>query len=126
MAAINWKLILLLSSVFFAGIFIRGEIARRQELKQELKEIKDNQARIMAQVDSINVAYAARRLELTQRTDTLYRQIDEILRLKSLNAAKIRQLQDNIAAQRQQLYLDIHDLKETISQHPVGIKKTIQ
>lgn len=126
MAAINWKLILLLSSVFFAGIFIRGEIARRQELKQELKEIKDNQARIMAQVDSINVAYATRRLELTQRTDTLYRQIDEILRLKSLNAAKIRQLQDNIAAQRQQLYLDIHDLKETISQHPVGIKKTIQ
>jgi hypothetical protein len=124
MAAINWKLILLLSSVFFAGIFIRGEIARRQELKRELNEIKDNQKRIMAHVDSINVAYAARKLELTQRTDSLYQQIDEIIRMKSLNAARIRQIQENIAGQRQQLYLDIHDLKETISQHPVGIKKT--
>lgn len=124
MAAINWKLILLLSSVFFAGIFIRGEIARRQELKRELDDIKDNQKRIMVHVDSINVAYAARKLELTQRTDSLYQQIDEIIRLKSLSAARIRQIQENIAGQRQQLYLDIHDLKETISQHPVGIKKT--
>ncbi|MBP6825625.1 MAG: hypothetical protein KA165_03600 [Saprospiraceae bacterium] len=123
MAAINWKLILLMSSVFFAGVFIRGEFARREELKRELQEIKDNQGRIMAQVDSINVAYAARKLELTQRTDTLYRQIDEIIRLKSLNATRIRQIQDNIAAQRQMLNLEIHDLQETISQHPVGIKK---
>ncbi|MBK8195837.1 MAG: hypothetical protein IPK76_22515 [Lewinellaceae bacterium] len=107
-----------------AGIFIRGEIARRQELKRELNDIKDNQKRIMAHVDSINVAYAARKLELTQRTDSLYQQIDEIIRMKSLNAARIRQIQENIAGQRQQLYLDIHDLKETISQHPVGIKKT--
>lgn len=123
MAAINWKLILLMSSVFFAGVFIRGEFARREELKRELQEIKDNQGRIMAQVDSINVAYAARKLELTQRTDTLYRQIDEIIRLKSLNATRIRQIQDNIAAQRQMLNLEIHDLQETINQHPVGIKK---
>lgn len=126
MAAINWKLILLLGSVFFAGIFIRGEIARRQDLKRELNEIKDNQSRIMAQVDSINVSYAAQKLVLAQRTDTLYQQIDEIIRLKSLNAARIRQLQDNIASQRQQLYLDIHDLQTAINQHPVGIKKTIQ
>ncbi|MCB0527937.1 MAG: hypothetical protein KDC61_20085 [Saprospiraceae bacterium] len=123
MGPINWKLILLLSSVFFAGVIVRGEFARRQDIKRRLQEIEDNQGRIMAHVDSINTAYAARKLELTKRTDSLYMQIDEILRLKSLNAQRINRLQNSIADQRQQLYLEIHDLQEVIDQHPVGIKQ---
>jgi hypothetical protein len=124
MSQINVKMILLLASVFFAGVLIRGEFARRQDLKRELNEIRDAQRQIKTQVDSINAAYAAQKLHLAHRTDSLYRQIDEIIRLKSLNQARIRQIQDNIAVQRQQLYLEIHDLKEVINQHPVGIKKS--
>lgn len=123
MATLNWKMILLAAGVFFTGMFVRGEIARRQELKRELGEIKDKQQRIMAQVDSINTAYAARKLELTMRTDSLYRQIDEIIRLKSLNSAAINKLHNDINKQRSALGLEIHDLKQSVGQHTVGATK---
>ena len=119
--AFNWKLILLLASVFSAGIFVHGEVIRRRDMKRELKEIKDHQQQIMERVDSINVAYASQKLALTQKTDTLYQQIDEIIRMKTLNAKYINQMQENIAKQRHELSLEIHDLSKTISQHPVGI-----
>jgi Tfp pilus assembly protein PilN len=119
----NYKLIALLASVFLTGMFLRGEIARRAELKRELREIKDQQKRTMARVDSINAIYAAQRLALAVKTDSLYQQIDEIIRLKSLNGRRITDLQNNIAAQRQQLLFDIHDLRETLQQYPVGLMK---
>jgi Tfp pilus assembly protein PilN len=119
----NYKLIALLASVFLTGMFLRGEIARRAELKRELREIKDQQKRTMARVDSINAIYAAQRLALAVKTDSLYQQIDEIIRLKSLNGRRIADLQNNIAAQRQQLLFDIHDLRETLQQYPVGLIK---
>ncbi|MFN0034205.1 MAG: hypothetical protein ACKVUS_04000 [Saprospiraceae bacterium] len=123
MNAINWKMILLASGLFFTGVFVRGEIARRQDLRRELREIKDSQKRIMAQVDSTNAVYAARKLELTMRTDSLYAQIDQIIRLKSLNAATINRLHSDIEKQRSALGLEIHDLKQSIGQHTVGAAK---
>lgn len=119
---LNWKLITLLGAVFLSGIFIRGEIARRADLKRDLKEIKDQQARTMARVDSINAEYAAQKLQLAQKTDSLYVQISEIVRLKSLNSQRINQLQRNIEGQREQLQLEIHDLQQTVRQHSVGIQ----
>lgn len=122
MGAINIKVILLIAGVFFAGVLVRGEFARRQDMARELKEIKDSQTKIQAQVDSINFAYAVQKLQLAQRTDSLYTQLDEIIRLKTLNARTIRDLQENINDQRKQLSFEIHDLKGVISQYPVGVK----
>ncbi len=119
---LNWKLITLLGAVFLSGIFIRGEIARRADLKRDLKEIKDQQAQTMARVDSINADYARQKLQLAQKTDSLYVQISEIVRLKSLNGQRINQLQRNIEGQREQLQLEIHDLQQTVHQHSVGVR----
>ncbi len=121
--ALNWKLTLLLASVFSAGFFVQSEIVRRRDLRRELDEIRNEQIKVMQQVDSINDAYAAQKLTLIQKTDSLYQQIDEIIQLKTLNAQYIRSIQENINRQRQQIMLDIHDLKETIGQHPVGLQQ---
>ncbi len=118
----NLKLIAMLASVFFAGIIIRGEYARRQDLRRELREIKDAQTRVMARVDSINANYAVQKLDLALKTDSLYLQIGEIIKAKNLNRQRINEIESSITSQRQQLSLEIYDLKKSIQQHPIGVK----
>ncbi len=119
----SFSIIALIASVFFGGAYLRGEISRRSELKAELREIKAEQARTMARVDSVNKVYAAQRIQLLTQTEKLYGQLDTIIQLKGLNGQRIRNVEQNITFERKQLALDIQDLKNSIDLYKVGVLK---
>ncbi len=64
------SLIALVVAVFFSGIYLRGEGARKKEIKRELDLIKDKQAQIIAQVDQINAVTAERDQHLLSQIDS--------------------------------------------------------
>lgn len=114
MGAINLKVIFLAVSVFFAGVFVRGEFATRQEFKRELKEIRDRQERTMALVDSVNANYAKKKLEFLEMNKKLYAQLDTILDLKVVNSQRLKQAEERLKVERIKLDEDIHDLNELV------------
>lgn len=48
------SLVALVIGVFFSGVYIRGESARKQEIKREIDTIRDRQTEIVAAVAEIN------------------------------------------------------------------------
>ncbi len=114
MGAINLKLILIIASVFLAGVFVRGEFASRQELRRELNEIKDQQKRTMATVDSVNANYTKKKLEFLELNKKLYAQLDTLLDLKVVNSQRLKQAEERIREERIRLDDDIRDLKDLV------------
>jgi hypothetical protein len=119
MGPINLKLILLFASVFFAGVLIRGEFARRQDLKRELNEIREQQQKTMALVDSVNTNYAKKKLEFLEMNKKLYAQLDTILDLKIVNSQRLKQAEEQVKIERIRLDEDIKDLKELVKEQGI-------
>lgn len=119
MGPINLKLILLFASVFFAGVFIRGEFARRQDLKRELNEIKEQQQKTMALVDSVNAHYTLKKLEYLEMNKKLYAQLDTILDLKIVNSQHLKRAEERVKEERIRLEDDIRDLKELVREQGI-------
>ena len=108
------KLIVLVASVFFAGILVRGEIARRQDLKRELDELREQQKRTMALVDSVNANYTMKKLEFLEMNKKLYAQLDTILDLKVVNSQRLKQAEEGVKVARIRLDADIQDLRDLV------------
>lgn len=108
------SLVGLLVSVFFAGSYLRGEIGRRQEMKQELRELKDEQEKTMARVDSVNAAYEKDKLELLQQTKQFYDQLDTIMDLKLANTQAVRRVNQQLNERRNDVTQSINRLQTTI------------
>jgi hypothetical protein len=90
------SLVALIVAVFFSGIYLRGESARKQEIKRELNLIRDQQEKIIAQVDEINRVAAERDQMLLNQIDSARTYI-ELLNLKdSLTTAKLTGYGENI------------------------------
>lgn len=119
MGPINLKIILLLASVFFAGVFIRGEFARRQDVKRELNELREQQQKTMALVDSVNANYIRKKLEFLEMNKKLYAQLDTILDLKIVNSQKLKQVGEKLKTERILLEEDIRDLKELVREQGI-------
>ena len=64
------SLIALIFAVFFSGIYLRGESARKKEIKRELDLIRERQEQIIAQVDQINRVAAERDQLLVNQIDS--------------------------------------------------------
>jgi hypothetical protein len=108
------SLVGLLVSVFFAGSYLRGEIGRRQEMKAELRALKDEQARSMARVDSVNAVYEKEKLELLQQTKQFYDQLDTILDMKLANNQAYRRVNQQLNDRRDEVTQSINRLQTTI------------
>lgn len=108
------SLVGLLVSVFFAGSYLRGEISRRQEMKQELRELQDQQKQTMARVDSVNAVYEKEKLELLHQTKDLYDQLDTIMDLKLANTQAVRRVNQQLNVQRNDVAQKIETLTKTI------------
>jgi hypothetical protein len=119
MGPINLKLIVLVASVFLAGVFVRGEFAARQDFKRELKEIREEQKRTMALVDSVNANYTKKKLEFLEMNKKLYAQLDTILDLKVVNSQRLRQAEERLKVERIKLEEDIQDLKELVREQGI-------
>jgi hypothetical protein len=104
----------LLVAVFFAGIFVRGEMARRAELRRELDEIKAQPLQTMEQVKAANASYAHGRKELLDQTLALYKELDNILAAKSANSKQIRDLDNKLDAQASRIKAEIDVLEDLI------------
>ncbi|MFK7845979.1 MAG: hypothetical protein AB8G77_11815 [Rhodothermales bacterium] len=85
-------LIALIVAVFFSGIYLRGEGARKKEIKRELKAIEMRQAEINDLVDEINttaaikdsllnlkIAFAKDEIRILNRGDSLARDSIDVL-----------------------------------------------
>ena len=114
MGPINLKLILLFASVFFAGVLIRGEIARRQDLKRELDDLREQQQKTMALVDSVNTNYTLKKLEFLEMNKKLYAQLDTILDLKVVNSQRLKAAEERVKVERIRLDADIQDLRDLV------------
>lgn len=84
-------------AVFFSGMYLRGEAARKQDVKRELDLIRERQEAILAQVDEINRQTVARDQLLLSRIDSAQTYIDLLNAEEAHTEAKIAQYGDNIA-----------------------------
>ncbi len=112
MSSPNISIIALLLSVFFAGAYLRGEIAQRREFRAEMKSIKDEHARTMALVDSMNVDYLRRRREFLENSDKLYAQLDTLLDLKISNSRKLESARAAVNNERVLLDNEFSELQD--------------
>jgi SMC interacting uncharacterized protein involved in chromosome segregation len=106
----------LLLLVFLAGMFVRGEAARRADLRRELEEIKKQQAETMKQVSDDKTRYATQRKELLDQTLTLYKELDAILAAKSANNKQIKDLDNKIDAQADRIKVELRVLEDLINE----------
>ena len=107
----NFSLFALLLSVFVGGAYLRGEISRKQDLKEELRMMKDRQRLIMDNVDSINVRYQRDREMMLAQTIEFYGRIDTILQQKFANARQIRDASQSIQKGRVELKMQVQALR---------------
>ncbi|MBL7804098.1 MAG: hypothetical protein JNL02_10215 [Saprospiraceae bacterium] len=114
------SLVALLLSVFFAGAYLRGEIAQRREFRNEMKSIQAERERTMALVDSMNIDYVRRKREFLENSQKLYAQLDTLLDLKISNSRKLEQARTAVNNERVLLDGEFSDLKDLESQY--GIK----
>ena len=106
----------MLLAVFLGGIFLRGEWARRQDLRRELDEIKTQQQQTMQQVHNINASYMQGRQELLEQTLQLYHQLDTIMAAKTANSVQIRRLDQQLDNRRQRIEVEIGVLKDLLKE----------
>ncbi len=92
------SLIAMLVAVFFSGVYLRGESARKQDVKRELDLIREQQDQIIARVDEINRITAERDQLLLSRIDSARTYIDLLNAEEEHTAAKIAGYGDNIKA----------------------------
>ncbi|MFK7845981.1 MAG: hypothetical protein AB8G77_11825 [Rhodothermales bacterium] len=90
------SLIALIVAVFFSGIYLRGEGARKKELKRELDVIRDQQEQIIAQVGEINRLTAERDQLLLSRIDSARTYIDILNAEEKYTSQQIAKFGDNI------------------------------
>lgn len=112
MSSPNISIIALLLSVFFAGAYLRGEIAQGREFRAEMKSIKEEHARTMALVDSMNVDYLRRRREFLENSDKLYAQLDTLLDLKISNSRKLESARAAVNNERVLLDNEFSELQD--------------
>ncbi len=110
------SLIALLLSVFFAGSYLRGEWSNSREMKEELRELRNENKEIKKQVESINDSYLADKERLLEVTRNLYGQLDTIISMKAANKEQIRVVGQKVRQEEMKLELQIDDLKRTIAQ----------
>ena len=100
----------LMAAVFFSGIFLRGESARKKAIKQEISLIRAMQTDIMVLVDSVQI--------LSEQKDTVLLNQIRIARenVDSLDqeAAKIKERLDLLGQQIAALQVDIDKNVERI------------
>ncbi len=106
------SLIALVVAVFFSGVYLRGEGARKKEIKRELDQIREQQDRIVAQVNEINRATTERDQILLGRIDVAQQYIDSLNVEDSLTSAKIAGFGDNIQLLQQDIAKNISELSE--------------
>ncbi|MEM8485566.1 MAG: hypothetical protein AAF564_08440 [Bacteroidota bacterium] len=92
------SLIAMLVAVFFSGVYLRGEAARKQDVKRELDLIREQQEQIINRVDEINRVTAERDALLLSRIDSARTYIDLLNAEEAHTAAKIAGYGDNIQA----------------------------
>lgn len=107
----TFSIIALLASVFFAGAYLRGEISRKQELKNELKAIQEQQERTMAKVDSVNAQYLRDKMALLLSTQQLYGQIETVLQAKGTNTKQLQKVGKEIHDAKTELAIQTELLK---------------
>lgn len=111
----------LILSVFFAGMYIRGEWSRSADLKNQLQEMKDLQAQTKAQVDSINAAYNRDKLEILEKTRQFYLDLDTVIGLKLANTRAVRAVDLQLAQQEQELAVQIRLIEELAKRQKVQL-----
>jgi hypothetical protein len=109
-------------SVFLTGSFFGGDWRYRNELKQEIKEIKAEQAAVLQQVQQENEKYKRQQLEFEKKTLEFYKTLDAITDQKKNVATELKKLEPVITAQKEQLKLDIAVL-ESLLGNPIELKK---
>ncbi len=92
------SLVAMIVAVFFSGVYLRGESARKQDVKRELDLIREQQEQIIARVDEINRVTAERDQLLLSRIDSARTYIDLLNAEEAHTAAKIAGYGDNIKA----------------------------
>ena len=90
------SLIAMIVAVFFSGIYLRGEGARKKEIKRELDIIRARQEQIIAQVTEINRVTTERDQLLVSRIDSAQTYIDLLNIKDSLSSEEIARFGDNI------------------------------
>ncbi len=90
------SLIAMLVAVFFSGVYLRGEAARKREVKRELDTIRDRQEEIMAQVEEINRVTVERDQRLISQIDSARSYIDILNAEETLTSEKIAERGDKI------------------------------
>jgi small-conductance mechanosensitive channel len=101
--------------VFLAGMFVRGEMAQRAELKRQLDELKAEQKATMDQVKNMNAAYLGNRKELLDQTLALYKELDGILAAKSTNSKQIKDLDNKLDQQQRKIEVELGVLKDMLA-----------
>lgn len=90
------SLIAMIVAVFFSGIYLRGESARKKDVKRELDLIREQQEQIISQVEEINRVTAERDALLLSRIDSARTYIDLLNAEEAHSATKIAAFGDNI------------------------------
>jgi hypothetical protein len=115
------SLIALLLSVFFAGSYLRGEWSNSREMKEELRELRNENKEIKKQVESINDSYLADKERLLEVTRNLYGQLDTIISLKATNKEQIRVVAQKVREQETRIEIQIDNLRRTIAQKKLQV-----
>lgn len=98
------SLIALIVAVFFSGVYLRGESARKQDIKRELDAIRARQAEIIATVDAINQQTEERDQLLLSRIDSARTYVDLLSIEEDMTSQKVAMYGENI--KRLQLGID--------------------
>jgi peptidoglycan hydrolase CwlO-like protein len=90
------SLIAMIVAVFFSGIYLRGEGAKKQEIKRELDVIRERQTEIISQVEKINEATLEQDKLLLNRIDSARTYIDLLNAEEAHSSQQIASFGENI------------------------------
>lgn len=96
MSSEHISLIAVIVAVFFAGMYLRGERARKQDIKQEMDEIRAQQDKIIAEVEAISRRAEERDKLLLSRIDSARSYIDILNAEEEYTTAKREAFDQNI------------------------------
>lgn len=98
----------LVMSVFFAGTFLQGERLRKQEIKDELREIQQLAEQTMARVEDINTQLSQKDAQLVGEISEAYQILAELTEKERLqrvaleeSARRRNELSDQRQSERQ-------------------------
>ncbi|MEZ4698832.1 MAG: hypothetical protein R2834_00760 [Rhodothermales bacterium] len=92
------SIIALVVGVFFSGIYVRGEGARKQEIKRELDAIRQRQDEIVATVAEINRVTAEKDSLLLNRIASARTYIDRLDDKKAYSVEQIESFGQELTA----------------------------